>query len=391
MHPHHPSSERHRHNLESRRTHNERSRYYIYSTSSGRGSYLGKRNLWFVGSLLALYILGISALSAFLLQRSDMHLDQIALLRERSHYLQRTIDHQQATESSLRHQLDIAALELQQNQRDLQRYRRELQQYIALNERFILRGTSGIEPIENGEDQTRQLERELTFARSQLQRIGQRLYEIEEKLEIPHSLETRQSTEVSLQDIYSAIGTLEQETAIRAAISGGIPLDWPAEGRITSRYGYRTHPVTGQRSYHTAYDIANRTGTPIHTTADGIVRETGSNRIAGKFLVIDHGFGFSTKYDHLHSLSVNEGQQVMRGQVVALMGNTGRSTGPHLHYEVRYQNRHTNPKPFLAGRLLNLHQFFRYSEVQWHYSQLKKQPALTAPQPSSATRTESKD
>ncbi|OYV03326.1 hypothetical protein CGW93_01540 [candidate division bacterium WOR-3 4484_18] len=126
-----------------------------------------------------------------------------------------------------------------------------------------------------------------------------------------------------------------------------IPSIWPAPGYITSGYGWRRDPFTHRREFHPAIDISNVEGTPVVATADGIVHFTGWVRGYGKTIIIDHGFGYSTLYGHLKKMLVKEGQVVRRGEVIGLMGHTGRTTGTHLHYEVRYFNRHKNPMDYV--------------------------------------------
>ena len=113
---------------------------------------------------------------------------------------------------------------------------------------------------------------------------------------------------------------------------------------LTSSYGYRRDPFTGRLSSHHGIDIAGPYGLDIHAAGDGVVTIAEYNRHGyGKEVLIDHGFGYSTRYAHLQELLVEPGEKVKRGQVIGKMGNTGRSTGPHLHYEVRLNNRTVNP------------------------------------------------
>ncbi|MBU0985190.1 MAG: M23 family metallopeptidase, partial [candidate division Zixibacteria bacterium] len=108
------------------------------------------------------------------------------------------------------------------------------------------------------------------------------------------------------------------------------PSIWPTKGWNSSGFGMRHDPFTGYKSYHRGLDIANKAGTPIIAPADGKVKEYGTYGNMGKMLVIDHGYGFVTRYGHLASVDVKRGERVKRGQVVATMGNSGYTTGPHL-------------------------------------------------------------
>ena len=123
----------------------------------------------------------------------------------------------------------------------------------------------------------------------------------------------------------------------------------PALGWPTSKFGYRHSPFTGKREFHKGLDIANRKGSPIVATADGIVTFTGRKGLLGEVLVVDHGHGIVTRYAHLDKIISKKGTRVERGQVIAHMGNSGRSTGPHLHYEVRLNGVPVNPTKYILN------------------------------------------
>ncbi len=125
------------------------------------------------------------------------------------------------------------------------------------------------------------------------------------------------------------------------------PSIWPAQGWISSPFGWRRDPFTGKRRFHEGLDITNRVGTPVVAPADGIVVFAGRNGGYGNVIYISHGFGITTRYGHLYKIFVKVGQHVQRGDVIGEIGNTGRSTGPHLHYEVRMNNKPVNPINFI--------------------------------------------
>ena len=117
----------------------------------------------------------------------------------------------------------------------------------------------------------------------------------------------------------------------------------PVVGLITDGFGRRKDPFTGRLAYHRGLDISARRGTPIHAPADGIVVFSGRNGGLGRCLRISHDFGFTTVYGHLDKILVEPGAEVHRGQEIGLLGNSGRSTGPHLHYEVHVNGVSKNP------------------------------------------------
>ncbi|MCK5681116.1 M23 family metallopeptidase [bacterium] len=125
------------------------------------------------------------------------------------------------------------------------------------------------------------------------------------------------------------------------------PSVWPVRGWISSHFGYRVSPFTGRRELHKGLDIVNRRGTPVVVSADGRVVFAGYKRGYGKMVIVDHGLEKITKYGHLSKISVQSGDSVTRGQELGKLGSTGRSTGPHLHYEVVVNGKPVNPVDYL--------------------------------------------
>ncbi|WP_319408708.1 M23 family metallopeptidase [uncultured Desulfosarcina sp.] len=123
----------------------------------------------------------------------------------------------------------------------------------------------------------------------------------------------------------------------------------PLKGWISSRFGYRESPFTGRREFHRGLDIATFEGSPIITPADGIVTYAGNKGLMGNMVTIEHGFGMVTRYGHTQKILKKKGDRVKRGEVIALVGNTGRSTGPHLHYEVRLNGVAVNPMNYFLN------------------------------------------
>ncbi|HTX73800.1 MAG TPA: M23 family metallopeptidase, partial [Rectinemataceae bacterium] len=125
-------------------------------------------------------------------------------------------------------------------------------------------------------------------------------------------------------------------------ISGDL-FRWPARGWITSYYGWRSDPFTGTRSFHNGLDIGVDVGTPVLAAMDGVVAETGYSSISGNYILVAHHAGWSSFYCHLSKILVKDGERVGLGERIALSGNTGYTTGPHLHFSVFKNGRSVNP------------------------------------------------
>jgi murein DD-endopeptidase MepM/ murein hydrolase activator NlpD len=149
--------------------------------------------------------------------------------------------------------------------------------------------------------------------------------------------------ELGEADLNALMAELEGLRAVRDALPGL----WPAEGRFTSGFGWRRDPVRGTTKFHSGIDIANDRGTAIYSVAPGTVTRAGTSSGYGRVVEIDHGFGVSTKYAHCTTLRVREGERVERGDYIATMGSTGKSTGPHLHFELRIDGNAVDPLKYL--------------------------------------------
>lgn len=153
--------------------------------------------------------------------------------------------------------------------------------------------------------------------------------------------ETR-SQETSLLELEKVLLTKQEMLAHTPSI-------WPAQGWVTSGFGFRTNPFTGLTQMHEGVDIANQIGTIVIAPGNGFVSDIGSDWVHGKFLVISHGFGMTTQYSHLNKVLVKIGQKVKRGDKIAEIGATGKTTGPHLHYEVRLHGVPVNPMRYILN------------------------------------------
>ena len=153
-----------------------------------------------------------------------------------------------------------------------------------------------------------------------------------------------------IDEAMRSVTSIKQYITEQRDIYRATPLGWPVPGHVSSGYGYRDHPQSGRRQLHTGVDLSTDVGTEVRATADGIVTFSGGTRISGNVVVIEHGRGFNTAYAHNKENLVTVGQAVRRDDVIAWSGSTGRSTGPHVHYEIWKDGHHVNPSKFLARR-----------------------------------------
>lgn len=145
------------------------------------------------------------------------------------------------------------------------------------------------------------------------------------------------------------MGTLLDTLEGQRSLLASTPAIRPTSGWITSRFGRRVSPFTGRKELHKGVDIANQKGTAILATADGVVSYAGKKGAMGNIVVIDHGHGMVTRYAHLSKAVKTRGEKVKRGDIIAQMGNSGRSTGPHLHYEVHLNGVPVNPAKYFLN------------------------------------------
>lgn len=132
------------------------------------------------------------------------------------------------------------------------------------------------------------------------------------------------------------------------------PTLWPVVGRITSSFGERLDPFNGEGTFHSGIDIATSFGDAVRAPADGVVLKAALGNGYGREILIDHGNGIQTLYGHLSGFAVTPGERVRRGQVIGYVGSSGRSTGPHLHYEVRVRDTPVNPHRYLRETMNQL-------------------------------------
>jgi murein DD-endopeptidase MepM/ murein hydrolase activator NlpD len=173
-----------------------------------------------------------------------------------------------------------------------------------------------------------------------IQEVSQRIEKISNKVKIQSS---------SLDRVYHEALDNQNFLACKPSINPISPGDptW-----LTSTYGYRQDPFTQRRTAHHGIDLAGPMGLDVHCTGDGTVTIAHVSRYGyGKEVVVDHGYGFTSRYAHLDDIRVKVGQKLKRGEVVGILGNSGRSTGPHLHYEIRKNGHPVNPMYFFYENL----------------------------------------
>ena len=169
--------------------------------------------------------------------------------------------------------------------------------------------------------------------------------EVSSSLDQLYALKTSALTGATTTGI--SLGLTRNVTTADWARANSAPNLWPVEGQVTGSFGERTDPFNGEGAFHTGVDIAAMVGQPVLAPADGVVQFADFMGGYGRAIVIEHGHGINTRYGHLSGFAVTPGQQVRRGEIIGFVGLSGRSTGPHLHYEVRINDTPVNPYKYL--------------------------------------------
>ncbi len=193
-----------------------------------------------------------------------------------------------------------------------------------------------------------------------IEELGDTLKDIEKIIGVKGDDETSLIKRVTLAKITSA-----QKSYMLQTIPNGNPLKMM---KVTAKFGWRIHPVTKKKRFHNGIDLRAKRRTDVHATADGVVRYVQSKNKGnyGRMIIISHNFGFETVFAHLRFVKVKVGDVVKRGQLIAKSGNSGRSSGPHLHYEIRYASKVLNPKYFMAWNMQNYEKIFeKQRRVEW--------------------------
>ncbi|MFW5658954.1 MAG: M23 family metallopeptidase [Bacteroidota bacterium] len=254
------------------------------------------------------------------------------------------------TTHKLRKENAMLASSIEQNASDLA-YFNTLIDSLKEREKELYRTALNAEPIEKSEDKIAQ-QIDSSFSRKSIYELAEEMMEMHKSLE-----ENSEKSARILQSARSNTKALESTPSIR-----------PVDGEIISGHGTRKHPISKQDKMHYGIDFMAKVGTPVKATATGYVAEAGVKKNGrGKYIVINHGEGYKTRYSHLSELKVRRGQHIKRGDVIALSGNSGLSKGPHLHYEVLYKGESIDPIDFFAD--LTPEQFVKFKEKAKQYNE----------------------
>jgi len=202
--------------------------------------------------------------------------------------------------------------------------------------------------------------KEIENKRAQIEELGMQLDEIEEIIGIEKEDDVSLLQRATLAKLTSSEKIYMLQT---------IPSECPLPKCVpTSKFGWRTHPITQKKRFHNGLDLRAARRTDVRATADGVVRyiQDKNEGTLGRVVIISHNFGFETAYGHLRFVDVKAGDVIHKGQLIARSGNSGRSSGPHLHYEIRYANKILNPTSFTKWNMKNYDQIFeKQRRVEW--------------------------
>lgn len=175
-------------------------------------------------------------------------------------------------------------------------------------------------------------------------------WELSESYEYPEFLARLDNLQMQLQYDENRLAVMESLLMDKKINRTMFPDAWPVKGGwMSSLFGYRSDPFTGRKAFHSGVDIAGRNGAPIQAAAAGVVIHAGKRAGYGNSVVLQHANGYSTRYAHADDVLVELGQKIEKGESIATVGSSGRSTGPHLHFEVIKDGRRVNPKQFLQA------------------------------------------
>ncbi len=297
-------------------------KYHIVIFKDREGSFRHLRLPAWIGIFLLLLLAGLTAAVIYLWEFYPRSLNLQHQLEE----AQKTAQVQSAQIISMAGTLH----ELQQDLRRIQQFDAKLRIMMNVDKESTAVADNRDEPQDNSQGMILlPLHRQDLLARrmhSLAEQIGDDIY----------------TEEVQQQDLLLALRENRELMSVTPSI-------WPTEGHLSSRFGYRTNPVTGKSQLHAGLDIANRPGTPIIAPGKGVVTFAAWDGAYGNSVVINHGNNTATRYAHMQKFVVKEGQTVNRGDLIGYVGSTGRSTGPHLHYEVRIGGVPVDPMRYILN------------------------------------------
>ncbi len=199
---------------------------------------------------------------------------------------------------------------------------------------------------------------------NELEALGSSIDDIEELIGLGGSVDNNLTI---MQRAEMVKASSAEKSYMLEVIPSGSPIKYT---KISSKFGFRIHPIKNVRRFHKGIDLKAQRKTPVYATADGVVTYVGGSIYVGygRMIVISHAYGMTTTYAHLNKILVKRGDIVFKGNKIALSGNTGISTGPHLHYEVRYANKVLNPINFIEWDIKNYDTLFnKERRVPWEY------------------------
>jgi len=183
-----------------------------------------------------------------------------------------------------------------------------------------------------------------------------RIFSLQSKEKILEAIDTSYSGSIDIQNLMleleksaESVAAIKDYLRVQKDIYLATPKGYPVQGNVTSGYGKRENPITKMAVFHSGIDISASSGTPIQATADGVVSYSDWTAHSGNVVILKHGFGFSTVYAHNKKNVVKVGQKIKRGDLLGYVGSTGKSTGPHVHYEIWTKGKAINPRDFFQG------------------------------------------
>lgn len=200
----------------------------------------------------------------------------------------------------------------------------------------------------------------LSIKKDELEDLSESLSKIEMMIGLNPPEDTPLKERINLTKVNS-----QEMMVLLQFVPSGTPIEFKG---ITSKFGYRMHPILKRREFHHGIDMRAKMKTPVYATADGIVEWAGMKKKSGygRLIVIQHNYGFKTYFGHLKKVVVKSGQFIKKGDLIAYSGNSGRSNGPHLHYEIRFNERVVDPTLFLKWNLNNYQEIFKKEKkIPW--------------------------